>query len=237
MDTSTQTASGATHQGHVRSRNEDAFWIGTTSWVVADGMGGCPSGHLASGQAVRSIARVLEGSEDIEWAMLEAVLTAHTDIERSAKRWPAHAGMGTTAVAAHRNAAGDVGITHVGDSRAYLLAGGQLRRLTTDDNEAADLVARGEITEQGAREHPGQSWLTKALGLQQEVAPFPTIQVLSRPSGRLLLCTDGLTGEVEEHEIETLLSVGSPQESCEALIAAALADGARDNVTVVVVDL
>ncbi|WP_153392711.1 PP2C family protein-serine/threonine phosphatase [Ornithinicoccus halotolerans] len=238
MHPRTHAASCSTHQGLVRTRNEDAFRIGPQVWVVADGMGGCPHGDIASKQATRSVTRVLAGTDQgVEWGLLEAVLTAHADIERSAQRWPAHAGMGTTLVAAYRNDDGDVGIAHVGDSRAYLYRGGQLTRLTTDDNEAAELVALGEINEEEARSHAGQSLLTKALGLDQETAPFPSIQVLPEATGRLLLCTDGLTGELDDAAIQELVAVGSPGAACEALVAAAIAEGGHDNITVVVVDL
>jgi len=145
--------------------------------------------------------------------------------------------MGTTMVVALLNGAGTLLVGNIGDSRAYLLVDGVLKRITTDDNLAQELVDQGELTPEQARTHPGQFELTKALGLRQQKAPNAKIRAVNQASGRLLLCTDGLNGELSDSVIAGLLGGGAPQEAAANLVAAALEHGGNDNVTVVVVDL
>jgi len=106
-----------------------------------------------------------------------------------------------------------------------------------DDNMAEELVANGILTVEEARTHPGQFTLTKALGLGQRTAPKVTVRALQHAKGRLLLCTDGLSGELGDSGIAALLARGTPEAAAVDLLAAALVLGGRDNVTVLVVDL
>lgn len=231
----------ATHVGRVRENNEDAYAFGHGFWVVADGLGGHVGGEVASRLAVDA------GREYLEWAglgrtpslseVLAAFRVANWAIDAGAREEPKLEGMGTTLVVAAVNPYGTLIVGNVGDSRAYLLVDGVLQQITTDDNMAEELVANGVLTIEEARTHPGQFMLTKALGLGQRTAPKATIRAVQHAKGRLLLCTDGLSGELRDSRIASLLAQGTPEAAADDLLAAALERGGRDNVTVVVVDL
>jgi protein phosphatase len=125
----------------------------------------------------------------------------------------------------------------VGDSRAYLLRAGNLRRLTADHSFVADLVRRGIISAEGAATHPLRNALTRVLGTGQAAVERATFEAW--PGDRVVLCSDGLPDTVSETEISAILGryPGDPESTARALTAAALEAGGPDNVTVVVVDL
>jgi PPM family protein phosphatase len=242
MDTTRLTRpAAATHVGRVRKNNEDAYAVGDGFWIVADGLGGHVGGEVASGLAVDAAREYLElaglGRTPALSEVLAAFRVANWAIHAGARDEPNLEGMGTTLVVAALNPYGTLIVGNVGDSRAYLLVGGGLHQLTTDDNLAQELVASGALTLEAARTHPGQFVLTKALGLGQRTAPKATIRTVQRAQGRLLLCTDGLSGELDDSRIGALLDEGTPEEAAADLVAAALECGGRDNVTVIVVDL
>lgn len=217
-------AAAATHTGLVRDGNEDAYALGERTWVVADGMGGHSGGEVAAGIAAEvALSAPPEQAVDAAHA---AVVAASTD---------GLSDMGTTLV--HAVQAGEeLQVRWAGDSRAYLLDADGLHALTRDHNQAEQLLAAGHITAEQARTHPGQYRLTRALGLGRPDAPgSDAVSVPAR--GRLLLCTDGLTSEVDDEAIADLLGQGAPQEAADALVEAAVRGGGRDNITVVVVDL
>lgn len=209
----------ATHVGLVREGNEDALLVLAESSVVAvaDGLGGHAAGEVASALAVESLRASLAGLDGAEQVdvgrILGAALVQASEVVADAGREPSRSGMGTTAVVAHVRP-GTVWIGHVGDSRAYLLSGGELTQLTTD--------------------HQSLGRITQALGLGR-VEP-DLLEAAVSPGDRLLLCTDGLTNTTDDGEIARRLGAGEPQQACDALVAAALAGGGVDNVTVVVVD-
>ncbi len=217
-------AAAATHTGRVRDGNEDAYATSPTTWVVADGMGGHSGGEVAA--RVAAEAALLAEPE-------RAVAQAHRAVlDATTRELP---DMGTTLV--HATLVGDeLQVRWAGDSRAYLLDGGGLRRLTADHNQAEELFAAGHISAEQARVHPGQYRLTRALGLGRGPAPEPAL-VTVPAAGRLLLCTDGLNSELDDDEVAALLGRGTPEQACRALVDAAVEAGGRDNVTVVVVDL
>jgi protein phosphatase len=126
---------------------------------------------------------------------------------------------------------------NLGDSRAYLLRRGRLRRLTQDHTVAAVLLRLDEITPEEAGEHPGTHRLTRYVGMEGEA--LPDIQTLRLEAGdRLLLCSDGLTGMVSDRRIAHLLrQQPTPEDACQALIAAANAAGGRDNISAIVIDV
>lgn len=217
-------AAAATHPGRVRPGNEDAYALSPSTWVVADGMGGHSGGEVAA-RAAADAALAAEPTEAVP-AAHRAVLAVTSD---------ALPDMGTTLV--HATLVGDeLQVRWAGDSRAYLLDGQGLRALTRDHNQAEELRALGSLTAEQARTHPGQYRLTRAVGLGRPEVP-DTSAVTVPASGRLLLCTDGLTGELDDGQIADLLAVGDPEQACRALVETAVAAGGRDNVTVVVVDL
>ena len=219
------SAAAATDIGCVRDGNEDAYALSTSAWVVADGMGGHAGGELAA-RAAADAALAAEPAE--------AVARAHAAV--LAVTTPELADMGTTLVHAVLLAGAELQVRWAGDSRAYLLDGDGLRQLTRDHNQAEQLLADGHITAEQARVHPGQYRLTRALGLGRPTPPEAgEVSVPAR--GRLLLCTDGLTSEVDDDAVAVLLAGGEPDDVARRLVQAAVEAGGRDNVTVVVVDL
>jgi protein phosphatase len=144
--------------------------------------------------------------------------------------------MGTTLTAAMVDGA-HVAVAHVGDSRAYLLHAGRLERLTEDHSMVADLIRQGSLTEEDARFHPQRSVITRALGSDPNMAA-DVFEVEGAPGDRLLLCSDGLSGMLDdEHIAEILQAQSQPEQAVQALVDAANRAGGYDNITAVVVDL
>ncbi len=228
-----------TDVGKVRPNNEDALGVSSERgvFVVADGMGGHQAGEVASQRAVDVILEMLrdrdQGSPADE-ALVQAVNEANAQIEAAGRADRALKGMGTTVVAAIVQP-GSFTVAHVGDSRAYLLREGELQALTEDHSMVLELVRAGVITQEQAATHPYRSAISRSLGQFREVQA--DVQTEDWRSGDyLLLCSDGLTRFVEEPAIrDIILRVEEPQAACEALVEAALANGGRDNVTVVLV--
>lgn len=238
MTVQIDAVAAATHVGYVRANNEDCHAIGDSVWVVADGLGGHAGGEVASELAVAAAVDALSSNStaDPESALETAYRAAHRAILEAAGEQPALAGMGTTLVLAWQDDGGTMHIGNLGDSRAYLLADGQLDLVTIDDNLAQELLDAGVLTAEQARVHPGQFRLSKALGLDHAEVPQPRHHQLTQP-GRLLLCSDGLNSEVPDEQIAALLADGTPEDASERLVQAALEAGGKDNVTVLVLDL
>jgi PPM family protein phosphatase len=209
-----------TEVGHVRRRNEDSLFVDESIGIVAvaDGLGGHPCGDLASQTAVASLRDSLagepaDGADTRVW-LTAALLVAHRAVLAEAGDDPDREGMATTVVLAAIDD-GQATIAHVGDSRAYLLADGELRALT--------------------RDHGIGGYITQALGLDRVVAP-DVVHIDLSAGDRLLLCTDGLTNMVDDKGIALLLGKGDAAEATDALVESALANGGIDNVTVIVVE-
>jgi len=166
-----------------------------------------------------------------------AALTELSALVRQAgEERPGLTGMGATVVLAVLGGC-HAHIAHLGDSRAYLLRKCRLERLTTDHTLVEVLIAAGELTPEQAEVHPARGHLTRYAGMAGEALPDTRVLEL-HPQDRLLLCSDGLTGVVDDDQLRTILDRGlEPRPTCEALIAAANAANARDNVTAVVVDV
>ncbi len=229
---------GLTHVGQVRSQNEDSFAsvpeIGFH--VVADGMGGAQGGERASQIAVQTmVARMKRaGAERTVDALAEAVRLANRNIRLEAERNPALRGMGTTVVAVLVQP-GKACIVNVGDSRVYLRARGRLRGLTTDHSWVNE-VGRGiGLSKKQLETHPFRNVLTKAVGCEEAISA-DRFEIEFVPGDTLMLCSDGLHGVAGEAALAKALDEHSGlKEQAEALIAASLARGAPDNVTVVLV--
>jgi protein phosphatase len=234
---------GVSDKGCVRLENQDA-WMADESLrlvVVCDGMGGCPAGAQAAQMVTGSIPdflrkRVTGVAPKRKMArelLREAVLSAGQEILRTSVDDLERKGMGTTVVAAWQCGKG-VHLAHQGDSRAYLLRDGRLQKLTVDHSIVALLVRNGEITEEDALMHPARGQLTRFVGMQGDV--YCDIQTVNIKEGdRLLLCTDGLWGVVNDDDIAAILSeYDTPEDACEKLMELALRNGASDNVTAVV---
>ena len=229
-------AASRSHPGLVRDNNEDALFAGRTLIAVADGVGGSVYGEVASAQAIDAIAYL---EDTTPTAPLRAFgLTAIGRVtERLAGQIAADGsrrGMATTLTALV--AAGEsVVVLHVGDSRAYRWRGGEWRRLTRDDSLVQGLVDAGALTDAEAARHPARSVVLQALN-GGPVEPY--VEVLELAEGdRYLVCSDGLSDYVDEAEIGRLVGTEPDVERCcAALLAAAIDEGAPDNVSCVVAD-
>ncbi|MGH2546761.1 MAG: Stp1/IreP family PP2C-type Ser/Thr phosphatase, partial [Actinomycetota bacterium] len=220
-----------TDVGRVREGNEDSYMVREPLFAVADGMGGHQGGEVASKLALDTLREATDGA-----ALAQAVQDANRAVFEQAGRDPELAGMGTTLTAFLAD--GDtLRLAHVGDSRAYLLRDGVLQRITTDHTVVEGLVEKGELTAQEATIHPQRSILTRAIGVDGEVQ-VDQASIQARPGDRLLLCSDGLTGMVDEADIQRILEENvDPQAAAEALVDAANEAGGQDNITAVVVDV
>jgi serine/threonine protein phosphatase PrpC len=255
------TVCGGTDVGSKRRENQDTFVIAdlesgrmsrpcirTDVWVsrpgvlmlVCDGMGGQAAGEVAAQLAAASVQRELQAEGDNvgqapEHSLKRAVLGANKAILNEAKAHPEERGMGTTCTAAIVSP-DRLAIAQVGDSRAYLLRAGQLRALTRDQTLVSELLESGALKKDDVAHFPFRNVLAQALGTKADVHPVIT-DVDLREGDRVLLCSDGLHSAVPDETIGAIMS-GTPDvaDLSQALIAAALAAGGPDNVTVVVAD-
>lgn len=230
----------ATDVGRVRAVNEDRLLARCPVFAVADGMGGHAAGEVASQLAIRALEPLTLGSGPLlAHQSIDALARANTTILEHASDHPDTQGMGSTLAMLTIVEVGGVlhwGALHVGDCRIYRLGRGTLMRLTTDHTEVADLVSRGQLSEEEARNHPRRNVVTQSLG----TVPPPATDWLvfpPAPPERFLICSDGLTAELSDEQIAQILGdIADPQEAAEALVASAVDAGGRDNITVVIVD-
>ncbi|MBE3552965.1 MAG: Stp1/IreP family PP2C-type Ser/Thr phosphatase [Kyrpidia sp.] len=232
------------HVGLVRSINQDGYAIHMDleplkAALLADGMGGHRAGEVASQLAIDVIGRQLHSSTGpAGQRLLEAIREANRVVyERSHDPSATDlAGMGTTVVAALFDER-EIWVGHIGDSRAYLIAGAAIRQLTDDHSLVNELRKSGELSEAESRVHPRRNVLTRALGMEPRVE-VDIARVSWEAGGILLLCSDGLSNMVEEGEILETMRVGTvPLEGrLDRLIEAALGRGGPDNITVVAVE-
>jgi protein phosphatase len=239
-----------TDRGQVRDGNEDAFHADLAAperaathghlFLVADGMGGHEAGEVASAIARDEVRRDYYAAPpasdaDMRETLRRALRAANWEINRERQRNPARHDMGTTcSVVLIRG--GQFWVAHIGDSRVYRWRPGRLQRLTRDHNWAEELVEAGRIDTLEAMNHLGRHMLTRALGIETDLQADVHEARPLEPGDRLLLCTDGLTGDVSEEEIETLLGSGDPAHAARALVTAANRAGGLDNITVIVIE-
>ncbi len=221
-----------TDTGRQRTANEDSHHARAPLFVVADGMGGAQAGEVASKIAAESF-EAAERSGEAPEAFLKRITEAANDrIHGLAQDDSSRSGMGTTLTAALVDG-DDVSIAHVGDSRAYVYRGGELRLLTSDHSLVEELRRQGRLTEEQAEDHPQRSIITRALGPEAEVE-VDTLSVSARPGDVFVLCSDGLTTMVKEEEIAAVLAEApSLDEAVKRLVREANEAGGRDNITVV----
>jgi PPM family protein phosphatase len=221
----------ASDLGRQRQGNEDNYFVRAPLFVVADGMGGAQAGEVASKMAVEAFDGGLPDESPAD-ALVSVIEDANRRIHDRSRTEAQRAGMGTTVTAAYVGEQ-EVTIAHVGDSRAYVLRDGELKRLTRDHSLVGELVARGKLTEEQAETHPQRSVITRALGPEPEVQV--DVQVHQARAGDLfMVCSDGLTSMVPEARVrEVLGAAGSLDEAGRELVTAANDAGGRDNITVV----
>lgn len=232
---------GATDVGRVRDQNEDRWGVDVAQglYVVSDGMGGAAHGEIAAQAVVdllpshvqQAFARGLSSTEIMTSAIAELSDELHV---RSAAE--GLAGVSATVVAALVNERACV-IGYLGDSPAFLLRGGELRRLTVDHTVAQALLDAGEITPEQAATHRARNILTRYAGMQPPAKATAAVIAL-QPFDRILLCSDGISGELDPRTLTEITGRGDDLQSvCQALVAAANEAGGRDNMTAVLIDV
>lgn len=229
-----------TDRGIASASNEDSLYVDEKLglFVVADGMGGHNGGEIASHIAVQRIAEAvpeeLASGKKVSLIVREAITTANQAIYTTAASDPWWHEMGTTVVMAlFRDER--VYISHIGDSRAYLLHKGSIQQLTEDHTFVAEWVKDGSITPEVARTHQARHGLTMALGIEDEVDVEVT-ELDWNQGDSLLLCSDGLTEVLDDPEILDIASrIAEPQEACDALVRSANDKGGPDNITAILI--
>ena len=223
-----------THVGLVRDNNEDSYAAAPELglWLVADGLGGCEGGEVASRIVAEHVAECVRNGMSIE----EAIASSHDAVIAASQDGIGKKGMGSTVVAAVL-AGNAYRIAWVGDSRAYLWNQEHLVQLTRDHSLLQELLDKGDLEQEEADGNPLGSVLTQCIG-QEKSAPLE-IEVEEGElyqGERILLCSDGLYGEVGDEEMVSIFAQGvDDQRMAEALVRAALANGGSDNVTVLII--
>jgi protein phosphatase len=228
-----------TDVGLVREVNEDAHVAAPPVFAVADGMGGHAGGDVASAIVVEELARLADRTFDraaAEQAVVEALLRSQTRISDYAGGRVGRAAPGTTVVAAVLVGTSWL-VVNLGDSRAYRLSGDDLVRVSRDHSLVQELLDAGDIGEDEVADHPERHVITRALGGPGLAQP-DLFWVDVTDADRLLLCTDGITGLVDDaHVRRLLLAETDPEAASAALVATALDAGGEDNATALVVDV
>jgi len=228
---------GATsHVGNVRSQNEDSYLVSTKAgvWAVADGMGGHDAGDLASRTVVEELAGIIAPTSAAQLlADCEARLVSANNRLQSIARQRGGTVIGTT-VAALLVFEKFFACVWSGDSRIYRIRGFAIEQISIDHTEAQQLVAEGRLTTAEAQTWPHRNVITRAIGARDR----PEIEMISgilEPQDIFIICSDGLTGHVNDLEILALASYNPPQRACDLLVSLTLERGATDNVTVIAV--
>jgi len=225
----------ATDHGHARSNNEDSFLVDDAHslFAVADGMGGHRGGEVASNTAIGALRDAFAAGAPLDHAIVDANAAVfaraagHAELE----------GMGTTLTAVTIAGPSQLLVGHVGDSRAYLLHDGELRRVTDDHSLVEELVREGRLTPEQAETHPQRAIVTRALGVDPEVE-VDVYPVEVANGDRVVLCSDGLTTMVRDRDVEHIAATEpDPQRAADLMVAAANDAGGDDNITVLIIDV
>lgn len=238
VGTVTLNVAALSDPGQKRETNEDAYLAEGPAFVVADGMGGYEAGDRASAAVVEAFRARFAGVTVGEFAgVSDALLDADDRVAAVA---------GQTTRGAGSTATGVVLVSHeghpfwlvfnVGDSRVYKQSGAALEQLTTDHSLGRELVLRGELREDELATFPNRNVITRAIGASDSLADSWLVPVVD--GDRLLLCSDGLHGELDDESIRAILTMnGQPEAAARVLVERANAHGGRDNITVVVIDV
>lgn len=236
---------GITDAGMARTQNQDCFLFGGDEaaqkayCIVCDGMGGAAAGDIASKTALEVFAsNILKDGQpdftarDMERRVKQAAEEANAQVHALAESNSDYEGMGTTLVSM-LVVGNQVVVGNVGDSRAYLIDDSGIRQITRDHSLVHEMVARGELSPYQAQRHPSRNVVTRVLGGGRTVE-CDTFSLTVKPGQYILLCSDGLTGEVSEPEVyyEVFFSE-KPENACKTLVDIANLRGGHDNITIV----
>ena len=230
-------SASATHVGHVRATNEDSLLSVTPIHLVADGMGGHNAGEVASAIAVEEFEKLtLQENVTVE-QLGDALHSASVRIGELGGE--STLGAGTTVALVATMVLDGIGywvIMNLGDSRVYRLSGEVFEQVSVDHSVVQELMDRGDISAEQARIHPYRHMVTRALGAGPESDPDYWL-IPAETGDRMLVCSDGLTGEVDDEAIETMLRRPADVRTiAEDLVGRALDAGGHDNITVVIVE-
>jgi PPM family protein phosphatase len=235
-----KASAAVSHVGRIRSNNQDSGYAGRRLFLVADGMGGHAGGDVASAIATRRIAEAdvdYDSTTEAAAALEGALVAANRQLVATVVDHSELTGMGTT-VSAMILQGDRVVISHIGDSRIYLLRSGELSQISIDHTFVQRLVDAGRITAEEAMVHPRRSVLMRVLGDVETSPEIDSMVLDTRAGDRWMLCSDGLSGVVAFDEILELMSAeAGAKQVADRLVKASLDGGAPDNVTVVVVDI
>jgi PPM family protein phosphatase len=224
--------------GLLREGNEDSAYAGPRLLAVADGMGGHAAGEVASAVAIAALADLDDDmpASELQIALSTAVANANQILHDMVSADPSIGGMGTTLTAMLWSGS-KVALCHIGDSRAYVLAGDEFRQITHDHTLVQSLVDDGRISADEAATHPQRSLLLRALDGTSEAEPDLSIRE-AHAGDRYLLCSDGLSGVVSEETLHrTLATIAEPEDAVRQLVELAIRGGGPDNITCIVADV
>jgi protein phosphatase len=230
-----------TDVGRVRTNNEDQLLVTQSLFAVADGMGGHAAGEVASQIAVDTLREAFEANPTAA-GLVEATRAANVSVIERAQNDPSTRGMGTTVCAAalvpaENDGAETLVIVNVGDSRAYLLRDSEFSQITEDHSVADELLRAGQMTEEQAAVDRRRHVLTRVLGMDTDVVP-DRFDIDPFRGDRVVLATDGLTNEMSDGEIASVLRrIEDPGEAARELVRLAKTSGGADNITVIVIDV
>ncbi|MDD3394236.1 MAG: Stp1/IreP family PP2C-type Ser/Thr phosphatase [Anaerotignum sp.] len=241
-------AVGISDIGRCRKNNEDAIYVPSSSddiqnlFIIADGMGGCNAGEVASQYAIDSFLdyirkeRDTHSQEDIPDLLAEAMMASNQAVYEKSNSNREFAEMGTTLVAAAVQD-GKIFVAYVGDSRAYLFRKKELNALTTDHSYVMELVRLGSITREEAANHPKRNIITRAVGIKETVETDAVVEQALK-GDILLLCTDGLSGMLSDKEIAEMIAKRTTiEKKAQKLVEMANERGGYDNISLILVDV
>ena len=224
--------------GMRRTNNEDAIYINEQKnlYLVADGMGGCNAGEVASSTAISAFVEAMENAENGETLdkMMSAIAQCNKKVYQKSRENVEFLDMGTTLVAVTVENE-KMFIVHVGDSRVYLFRENNLQQITTDHSYVMELVKIGSITREEAEVHPKRNIITRAIGIREEVEADTVIEDVKQ-GDKILLCTDGLSNMVSKGEMtKILIEQCSTEEKVKKLVVLANEKGGLDNISLILI--
>ncbi len=226
--------------GMRRTNNEDAIYINEQKnlYLVADGMGGCNAGEVASSTAISAFVKAMENAENGEILdkMISAVAQCNKEVYQKSRENIEFLDMGTTLVAVTIENE-KMFVVHVGDSRVYLFRENNLQQITTDHSYVMELVKIGSITREEAEVHPKRNIITRAIGIREEVEADTVIEDVKQ-GDKILLCTDGLSNMVSKGEMtKILIEQCSTEEKVKKLVVLANEKGGLDNISLILIEI
>lgn len=234
-----------TDVGKKRLLNEDSVCVREEHvgalqnfFMVADGMGGHKAGDRASSEAVEVMIKAIEESQvqDPKMVLENALEAANRQVFQDAEGSEELEGMGTTVVAATIQD-NQLYAMNVGDSRLYLMSDGEIRQITIDHSLVEEMVRKGVLTKERARNHPKKNIITRAVGVTATVEPDFFVVNL-KPGDKILMCSDGLSNMLEDEELLRITSLeGTPEEKARMMVEKANDNGGKDNISVILIEV